>query len=369
MNGTSREQEPRWSPTRGQVWRTVVVIALLAVLVYVGYSYEWTGLGESRVPKKTTEDIRRAKTFWDWSQLLVVPLVLALGGFLLTRAENRNAQVIADQRAQDTMLQTYLDQMGQLLLDRDLRSSGASDEVRILARARTLTVLETLDGDRKTSLLQFLYEARLIDEKKPVVSLVSANLAGANLRYLNLSKANLSRANLSGANLEGANLEGANLSGAELRRARLLNVGLRESSLNDANLRNASLFGVDLEYSDLSGADFFEAKLPHSKLSGAILTKTGLYRVDMTGADLSDTDLTKTLLMDANLTIATLDRCNLTGVCLVRVNLTRATLVNAKLAQTELVDVTLSGAKVAKEQLAQVTKQVRVTLPDYPKFH
>jgi hypothetical protein len=109
---------------------------ITAVCGYV-FGWEWTGLTK---PKQ--------RTFWDWLDLLIVPVVLALGGYLFTRSENRRAQDIASQRTetdqqiaaqrrQDDTLQAYLDQMGQLLLDKDnpLRHSKTNDEVRTLARA------------------------------------------------------------------------------------------------------------------------------------------------------------------------------------------------------------------------------------------
>jgi hypothetical protein len=79
----------------------------------------------------------------------VVPIVLALGGYLFTRSENRRTQETSDQRRPDETLQAYLDQIGQLLLDKDrpLRQSKEGDEVRTLARARTLTVLSRMDGE------------------------------------------------------------------------------------------------------------------------------------------------------------------------------------------------------------------------------
>lgn len=63
--------------------------------------------------------------------------------------------------------------MGQLLLheDRPLRKSKEEDEMRTLARARTLTALSRLDGSRKRSVLQFLYETDLITRDRAVVDL------------------------------------------------------------------------------------------------------------------------------------------------------------------------------------------------------
>jgi len=68
---------------------------------------------------------------------------------------------VGGQRAQDDAVQAYLDQMSDLLLDeaRPLRQSAEGDEVRSLARARTLTVLSRLGGVLKGNVVQFLYES------------------------------------------------------------------------------------------------------------------------------------------------------------------------------------------------------------------
>jgi hypothetical protein len=94
---------------------------------------------------------------------------------------------INDRRAQDDALQAYLDQMGKLLLDKDkpLRQSKEGDEVRTLARAQTLTVLERLDGAHQVIVLRFLYESRLVDKGHVIVPLRDANLLDGALHYLN----------------------------------------------------------------------------------------------------------------------------------------------------------------------------------------
>src|SRR5215203_5007158 len=111
----------------------------------------------------------RGMTVRDWLDLLVVPLALVVISFLFTvqqdqrqlRTENQRAeaeQELAVQRAQDEALQAYLDQVGTLLLAKDLRNSEEDSEVRTLARARTLTVLGRLDSARKTEVVQFLLD-------------------------------------------------------------------------------------------------------------------------------------------------------------------------------------------------------------------
>ncbi len=226
----------------------IALIIVLSILIWIGYKLEWTGFG--------------TKTLWDWMQLLIVPAVLAGGAaggaYWLNESARQREQAVTEQRAQETALQTYLDKMTELLLDKKVRESKEESEVRAVARARTLTVLRRLDKDRKGAVLRFLYEADLIDKNKRVIDLSWVDLGGTNL-----SRANLSRANLSGAYLMNANLSRAYLFGANLSRA----------DLSNANLSRARLGVADLSRANLSMANLSNAELTNANLSGAKYTK------------------------------------------------------------------------------------------------
>jgi hypothetical protein len=146
-----------------------VVIGLTIVIIAVcGYLFrlKWTGMViEPNFPRRT---------FWDWLSLLIVPVVLALGGYFFTRSENwrtredadrqrSSDRQIADERRQDDTLQAYLDGMSQLLTAeaRPLHRAQLGDSLSTVARARTLTVLTRLEGERKGSVVRFLYESGL----------------------------------------------------------------------------------------------------------------------------------------------------------------------------------------------------------------
>src|SRR5215204_1457628 len=233
-------------------------VAAVMVLILVGQQYKWTGFGESVQSKPDNQEIQPRKTLWDWLQLFIVPLALAAIGLWFAaqqdaqqqRIEAKRAeseQQIEEQRAQDAALQAYLDQMSQLMLEGDLRSSKEHSEVRTLARARTQTVLGRLDGRRKGSVVQFLYEASLIGKENPVISLSHVPLRGANL---------------SGANLSGADLSDADLSDADLSGATLDNADLDDADLSNADLSETDLFGADMgDGANLSGAILIDANL------------------------------------------------------------------------------------------------------------
>jgi hypothetical protein len=181
------------------------------------------------------------KTLWDWLQLLVVPIVIALLAGLFTtvqilyqqaaeeRLQNRitdqNAEIqrfIEEQRAQSASIGAYLDLMTQLLLERNLKDSDENSVVRAIAQAQTTRVLRDADPSSKQTVLLFLYDSGLIFEgsRSPIVDLSRADLSGAFLRGTNLNRADLSSAYLSSAYLSEADLFDANLSEANLSGAR-----------------------------------------------------------------------------------------------------------------------------------------------------
>src|SRR5215204_3936154 len=222
----------------------IVMIALIGIFIGLGYRWPWTGFGETSYKKPNGErEVQPRKTLWDWLQLLgtlAIPVVLAAAGFWFTQQANHQQDLnekqrakaerdLAEQRAQDAALQAYLGQMGNLLLDEDLRASKEDSEISTLAQARTLTVLGRLDPTRKVAVIDFLNEADLIQsvhQEAPVIALAGADLSDTNLRGVRLSGATLSNADLDGADLSDAFLDGADLGDASLDGADLSNANL-----------------------------------------------------------------------------------------------------------------------------------------------
>jgi len=236
-----RELVPAWRPTRDQtLWAVriaIVLVVLLGVLTLIGLPFDIT--------------------LWEWLNLLIVPAVIAAGGIWFNRQQRERELEIARQqrerdqetekhRAQDEALEAYLDQMSQMLIDKErpLRRARPGEDLSVVARARTLTVLPRLDSERRGSVVRFLYESGLITKDR---------------RVLDLSKADLSRADLYGANLNGVNLNGAYLTEAYLINA----------DLNEANLSGAALYRANLSGADLSGVNLSNAWLRKADLSGS----------------------------------------------------------------------------------------------------
>ena len=335
----------------GVVVLIIALVFIIAGLIFLGYGNVWTGFGDYL---SETGAFQRGKTLWDWLELLLLPLVLTgtLSALVLWkwRSDRRQAElqlehereiawkkveaelqmanlrtdshreaaelqarterVISKDRLHEESLNAYLDRMSELVLERGLQSSDSDDEVRLVARARTLTALVGLDGERKGTILEFLYSAKLInlsdpvgdlmlqvdlvDTKRPPVDLTQANfsgayLAAASLRGADLQEVDFRMADLRACDLSGANLRGADLSDADLTGARMVQVNLREANLKDADLRSADLTGAVLKSSHMLGAQLSETDMGKSDLTAAALTTQQLKQAkSLTGATLRD---------------------------------------------------------------------------------
>lgn len=215
------------------------------------------------------------KTLWDWLQLLLIPVLIAAGGaWFQIQQHNTDIQIAADQQQAST-LKAYLDDMTDLMLNKGLRRSTPDDEVSIVARAKTLTTLRSLDPERKRALLQFLYEAKLVGASEfhgvqgpiytPVFSLNDADLSDANLREIGLMGADLEGVTLSRANLEETGLQSVFLRSANLSNTSLMGAYLIKADLEDTNLSGARLSGADLSGADLMIATVTKEQLAQAK--------------------------------------------------------------------------------------------------------
>lgn len=282
---------------------SLVLVALVFGFMVVKWGWEWTGVVEYTTKRttettngniKTTEEIQRSKTLWDWLQLagaVAIPLVLFFGGNWLNEQEKKRIEKReqrekerAEADLREAALQAYFDRMSELLTNKDLGNQvWKENPARVVARAITLAMLRSLSKGRhlRSTILEFLYEADLIRGDSPIISLRRANLMGVYLYGVSLMEANLRQTDLRGAGLDWANLEAVNLYGANLHEA-----GLRETNLKRANLEKAFLGGAILEKANLEGANLMGTFLRVVKLQGANLRGANLQEAKLERANL-----------------------------------------------------------------------------------
>lgn len=221
-------------------FRTILkVLTGIAIITFISSAYyfklKWSGFG--------------SKSLWDWMDLLIVPLVLAIVGFLYNRSEKSTEREITKDNQKEAMLQSYLSAMTELILKYDLNDP----KVISIAQARTVSLITRLDNDRKVTVLSFLAASELISVNNPIIKLsgldFSENTLGSFLSVW------LVEVNLSGCKLSGSTFWGSNFRYADLINADLSGADLSGADFCGANLKNSNFFGTLL-----SGTNFSEGK-------------------------------------------------------------------------------------------------------------
>src|SRR5919107_3192956 len=247
---------------------SIVLIAILAVdllvLVYVGYLSSWQlltqpsgilwtvvglialiGLLASAYEKIFSRSVRRTISR---NAPLVSALIALLGVLItqivnthLTRTTQENQQLLDQEARQNSELQSYLSALGELPSNPDPAADTA-------AQAQTLTVLPDLHLEQKRTVMQFLYQADLINKGNPRIRLFYADLSDADLKGTDAqeNKFVLDNVNLRGVNLADADLEYISLKGSTLSYSHLVNTNLSNADLSDADLNHAYLANADL---------------------------------------------------------------------------------------------------------------------------
>jgi uncharacterized protein YjbI with pentapeptide repeats len=322
-----------------------VPVVALAIFVILGYRrrWSWTGLSADPGDPATGRPSAPAKTLWDWLQLLIVPLVLAVAAFGLNAAQaERDLQSeqgraeqglqVSREEARERSLHAYIARMSELILDRGLRAGGIvrpahRTNVQMLARTLTLVELHQMDGRRKALILQFLWEMALIRQKSrwvrrygspwweyvgqltyPIVNLAGADLRGLRMEGNQLSpdKASVGEAigDRRGAGVHqirvGVDLRGTELKGASFRGTNLANATFNEADVLNVDFDGAYMAATAFEQSCLNGTSFRGAHLGRGGLvpAASIVFAEG-HRVDFRGADLDGADLRSSVLSPA----------------------------------------------------------------------
>jgi uncharacterized protein YjbI with pentapeptide repeats len=291
-------------------WGICVGLALV-VLIWVAYRLNWPGTGF------------QGKTVWDWLSLFVIPVTLALVALFFNQMNTRAERQIAKERYEqdkeaadkrykqdkeialdkqrEELFQAYLDRMSELLLEKGLRASRINEEVRNVAKVRTISILKQLDAMRVGLVFAFLRESGLMGKDMPIVDLTGVDFTGVNWSQADMGGVNLSRANFSDANLSGATFRRTTLTAAWFR-----NTNLHKTVFRGAKLQQAVFEDVDVSEADF-GADIFPA-----------YGSTDIDETDLGGASFIRANFSGTHFKRTNLKTTEIDRSKLTPIQITR---------------------------------------------------
>jgi hypothetical protein len=126
---SSQDPKPQpWWQNRLPLLVLVALIVVIATISGLGYWHRWSWIG--LIGPQDNPDTRLG---WDWLELLIIPIVLGLAAFWLNqqargereraRQERENDHQVAADLTREDALQSYLDRISDLILNKKLRES------------------------------------------------------------------------------------------------------------------------------------------------------------------------------------------------------------------------------------------------------
>lgn len=342
--------------------RTLLLFLVFCAFVFVlfnGYAENWKWVGVSGYQDEN-EMLQQGKTFWDWMELLLIPIFLLLGAASLNSSERKNEQKLADDQRREQIIQNVRKELTDLILREGLKRRVAQNDLYVVARTIILTAIHSLqdDGRRKGILIGFISEMGLI-KNKPIDApedpieheakmLPVLGIGNLDLQHIEFKERYLDTVKLPSSNFSFGNLEGSSFR----------NVDFQDSTFHKANLKNTSFMFCNLKGTNFDKAKFsislttFERETIFAQLipKGTFLTanvvlEEGTIIVDtcLREAILSNLDLRGAVLTKSDLSYAELEGANLRGATIAEASLVRANLQRANLRQAHLTGGRQSG--------------------------
>jgi len=230
----------------------LIVLAIIVYFLYYNRESNWTGF--------------KSKTLWDRAELLLVPILIAIGGWAFTMMQDKSNVRTEKENFQQSFLENYLNVITELMLDGKLRESDKDSEIRNIARARTINFFNTADNSRAGLILQFLYESNLINSPKPLIDLTGIELMNKDFSNIQLIGVKITGAHFNGTNFKNANLKNSDFSSTNFNNCNLNNTKLNKTNFKYADMANVKLENVNLDDTNLEGVEFKNGSLKNSTI-------------------------------------------------------------------------------------------------------
>ena len=313
----------------------------------------------SRIQREESSNISRMQREQDWK---------------MSQTAQNHTNEIANYQYRNKVFLDYMKDIGSLL-EKNKGSLTNKSLPHILARVKTLNVLQHLNGLQQRDVIRFLSEAKQLTNtnKSIALDISSAKLSSI---YFDQSSSFLTRENVSLAGVHlhkcmfdlKSDLKNVNFSSTRLERVKfsfisLYNVNFSSANLNQVNflcpkfvhlfVRSVYLRNVDFSSAGLDNVSFSSARLVYVNFSSAVLKRVSLSsvslnKVDFSSARLHDVNFLSAGLYHVKFSVEWISRGNFSSARLDNVNFSSNTLDTVEFSSAQLDNVNFSSNSLNK---------------------
>ncbi|CAF0919422.1 unnamed protein product [Adineta steineri] len=164
---------------------------------------------------------------------------------------------LSDEKYKNERLDTYVKEMGRLL-EKNKGSLVSKDFLATLARVKTLNIFRQLDPQRNTRIIQFLHEAKQLQETQEHRSL---DLSAAKLRDIDFRSTCFRSIKASYTDFQQITAVSTDFSLAILKHSIFIGANIKHTKVNVANLNNVTFSRANLYRVDFSGSSVADEQL------------------------------------------------------------------------------------------------------------
>ncbi|GAP13497.1 uncharacterized low-complexity proteins [Longilinea arvoryzae] len=296
---------------------TIGVGGLLSIIVVIGFLEAYNILDFSNNPNLVnllgirSPNPRAPKTLFDLFEILIIPVLIAIGTIFFEQAFKSIESRDANERQQSALIEKYLETLETLYLDPVFFDYEKGKKSRVMIQAYTRDLLKNLHGHWigvAIDLLDSYYlglardynvnENLEFEEIPEVLSDLSPEELDkltpiVNLKSLRFSNADLSERKFTNMNLEGVWVIKSKWDSVDCRSINFFSVRFNNSSLRKAKFINCNFSGANFSSCNLEGCLF-----DNCILENAIFSHANLRKVEFIETDISEAIIDSSTILD-----------------------------------------------------------------------
>ena len=310
------------------------------------------------------------RTLWDWFELLIFPIALALFAYYLNNYQKKMEHKIAEERfnlerelrkdyERENLLRKFFDDINYLLTEKNLMSSPVDSTERSIARNKTLTTVRELDGVRKGKLFEFLFDSKLISIENCIVDLSSADFSNTVLNNYIFEKIVLKHVNFLGSNLNGIFIIDSNISISNFNKSNLENMSFSGSSINRCTFNKSNLSSTYFDGAKITNSYFNNSIMKYATFSLAKIKRSKFIESDLHYGEFDGTEIYSSQFDKSVFENSVFSQSN---VCFSRFH--SSNLKNANFDFSNLSKIDFTNAIMGDDWNRNCSTQMDITLPD-----
>jgi len=216
------------------------------------------------------------KTIWDLSELLIIPLTVAVIVYILDLSDRKKEREISRIIQSENALLKYYEIFSKYVIDYDMLNSENGEILKDSLNNITNSIFLSLDNHRAKILFNFLLDNEFLTDSKygdkPTLTLNNVCIDNLNMFIKYLGCICLTNCKIRNSDFNLSNIVNAKFQNCDFSSSIFISATLNNSKIYDSDFSYANFSNADLLNTTFSNVNFFKTNLQHANFENADLS-------------------------------------------------------------------------------------------------